>query len=278
MSASLLVEERDEVLLGTAALVIFGFLRTLGKELDCGVGLDVVGSRDGLGVSGLGVDLRDGDVLFKSEVGSDLLPDGSEVLAVYTDNTLAADPYRRQMRGARKLTSTPRRSKCHQDIRLAQLFRERTIRQQNNITRRLNRLLDLRAGLLLHELGQALEITAAVVVYGLVADAIKPLQCRESLDLEALSEVLVGVGVDLGDVDVAALEGGAELLVDRSEALAVTAPWGEELDERGLARLEDYFIEVLGKEVENVRGGDGAEEEGQGGGEDVGEGNHGCGC
>lgn len=64
------------------------------------------------------------------------------------------------------------------------------------------------------------------------------------------AELLVGVGVDFGDGDfVRVLEGVAELLVDGREGLAVAAPGREELDERGLAGVEDDVVEVGGEEV-----------------------------
>jgi hypothetical protein len=111
--------------------------------------------------------------------------------------------------------------------------------------------LGLEGRLLVDELIQTLEITAALVVLGLVALSIEPLQCRESSDAKALAQGLVLVGIDLCDRDLAggALEPGSKLLVDGSEVLAVSAPRSEEFDKRGLARLQDDFIEVLRCEV-----------------------------
>jgi len=64
------------------------------------------------------------------------------------------------------------------------------------------------------------------------------------------AELLVGVGIDFGDGDfVRVLESAGELLVDWREGLAVAAPGREELDERGLAGVEDDVVEVAGEQV-----------------------------
>lgn len=65
------------------------------------------------------------------------------------------------------------------------------------------------------------------------------------------AELLVGVGIDFGDGDLvrSVLESGAELLVDGREGLAVAAPGREELNESGLAGVEDDVIEVVGQQV-----------------------------
>ena len=96
--------------------------------------------------------------------------------------------------------------------------------------------LGLNTGLLSDKLGQALEIASAVVIFGLIALSIEPLESRETLDTESLAKGLLGISVHLGDLDV--LRGRvdtSELLVDRCEGLAVAAPRGEEFDQSGLA-------------------------------------------
>ena len=90
------------------------------------------------------------------------------------------------------------------------------------------------------------------------------------------AELLVGVGVDFGDGDfVAVLESVGELFVDGREGLAVAAPGRKELDERGLAGVEDDVVEVVGEEVFDGRGGGGAGD-GERRGDELGDPDHGC--
>jgi len=100
-------------------------------------------------------------------------------------------------------------------------------------------LLGLNASLLGDEIGKGIEITAAIVVGGLIANAIEEFESREALNAEALAEIPLSVGIDLRDLDLVlgVLEGGGELLVNGRKVLAVAAPGSKELDERGLARL-----------------------------------------
>jgi len=155
-------------------------------------------------------------------------------------------------------TSAPRRGESNNNILvLSDLLREARVVQENDLARQLALDLGLDRRLLIDELGQALEIAAAAVVGGLIALAVEPLQCREPRDAVLLAERLMLVGIDLGDCDLARgmLEARGELLVYGSEVLAVPAPRREELDERGLARVEHDVVEVGGREVDYGVGG-----------------------
>lgn len=61
------------------------------------------------------------------------------------------------------------------------------------------------------------------------------------------------VGVHFGDDDLVlgALEAGSQLFIDGRQGLAVATPWREELDQCGLARLQNLLVEVLGRQVEH---------------------------
>lgn len=156
--------------------------------------------------------------------------------------------------GGVKLTSTPRSSECNKDVLVTtNLLVESRVRQVSYGGRLLNLLLGLDTSLLGDEVGQTLQIPTTAVVGGCLALAIEELERGESLDAKPAAEALLGVGVDLGDLDLVlgGLEGGGELLVDGSQVLAVAAPWREELDERGLAGLQDELVEVIGDQVED---------------------------
>jgi hypothetical protein len=151
-------------------------------------------------------------------------------------------------------TSAPRRSEGNKNILvLSNLLLEALVVQVGDSAGQLALDFGLDRRLLCDELGQALEVTAALVVLGLVALAIEPFQRGESSNTEALAQGLVFVRIDLCDRDLASgvLETGGELLVDGGEVLAVSAPRGEELDKGGLARLQNDIVEVLGCEVDN---------------------------
>ena len=111
----------------------------------------------------------------------------------------------------------------------------------------------LDAGLLRNECLQTLEISAAVVVDWFRTLAIEPLESRESLDAKAATKLLVLVRIDLGDYQLVflRLECTGQFIVNGGQSLAVTAPWSEELDESGLARLEDNVVKVGREEVKN---------------------------
>lgn len=155
----------------------------------------------------------------------------------------------------RILTSTPRRSESNKHILLpTDLLLESRIGQHLHVALLLLLRLDLHARLARDEGDQALQVAAALVVVDLAV--LEPLQGGEALHAMLAAEVLVGVGVDLGDGElVRVLEGVGQLLVDGREGLAVAAPGREELDERGLAGVEDDVVEVGGEEVFDCRGG-----------------------
>lgn len=149
-----------------------------------------------------------------------------------------------------QLTSTPWRSESNQHILIStNNGLERSIVQHLNVADHLLRgsATRLDAGLLGDECGQTVEITTAVVLLGLVALSIEPLDSREALDTEALAQRAVLIGVDLSDGDLVFGEGEGlgKLLVNWGEGLAVAAPGGEEFNQRGLAGQDD-FVEVGG--------------------------------
>lgn len=167
-------------------------------------------------------------------------------------------------------TSAPGRSESDKNILvLSNLLLEALVVQVGDSAGQLALGLGLDGRLLRDELGQALEITAALVVLRLVALSVEPLQCGESRNAEALAQGLVLIRINLRDGDLASgvLEAGSELLVDGREVLAVAAPRGEEFDKGGLARLQNDFIEVLGCEVDNggcgSKGGEQRDDRGQ---------------
>ena len=112
---------------------------------------------------------------------------------------------------------------------------------------------------------QTVEIPPALVVLGRVALAVEPFQRREAGHAELAAQVLVAVGVDLGDLDLVLgeLVRVGELVVHRRQVLAVAAPGREELDERGFAGFEDDRVEVGRVEVEDSRCGGGCYGEGR---------------
>lgn len=156
------------------------------------------------------------------------------------------------VRGCRRLTSAPRCSKCNQYIFFTANLLVKGLICQEVYSRRLLQLsLGLDPSLLSDEVGQTLQIPAAAVVGGSVALAVEKLEGWESLDTEPTAEFLLGIGVNLCDLDVLrGCEGAGEFLVNGGEVLAVAAPWSKELDKRGLARLQDDAVEVVWDEVE----------------------------
>jgi len=177
-----------------------------------------------------------------------------------------------------KLTSTPRSSESNKNILLAaNLLRESSLSQHLDRASHGLLRLGLDASLGSNESRQALKVATALVVLGGSALAIEPLEGREALHAPFPAELLVGVGVDFGDGDFVGLglEGGGQLFVDGREGLAVAAPGREELDQGGLAGVEDDFVEVVREEVLDGRGGRGAGD-GEGRGEELGDPNHFC--
>jgi len=253
VGASVGVEEVDEVLLGAATLVWESLGTALLEVLDGGVGLDALLGCEGLGVLGFGVDLGNQNAGLVDEVVGEGLPDGCESLAVC--NLSAA----KQMRKRGKRTSAPWGSEGDEDVLvLSDLLLEALVIEEGNLAGQLALDLRLQAGLLCDELAQALEVTSAVVVGGLVALSIEPLERREARDAVVLAQGFVLVCVDLCDRDLVrgVLEHGGKLLVDGSEVLAVAAPRSEELYEGRLARLQHDIAKVGGGEVEDGFGGD----------------------
>ena len=136
---------------------------------------------------------------------------------------------------------------------------ESLIVQKENTAGGFSLLPGLDARLVADKGAQPLQIPSTLVIGRGVARAIEPLERGEALDAKPLSQRLLGVGVDLCDLDLVLgeLKDAGELLVDGGEVLAVAAPGCEELDERGLSGLEDDVVEVVGDQVDDGRlGGD----------------------
>lgn len=102
-------------------------------------------------------------------------------------------------------------------------------------------------GVILHPLLEGLDISVSIVWNtGLVVLG-EELEGWVSSDLDSLG--LVGSGVKLGNDNVwLILEGFTKLLPDWSELLAVSAPWGIELDEHVLLGVLDDLLELLSDE------------------------------
>ena len=109
-------------------------------------------------------------------------------------------------------------------------FVEISVRQNLDKRGLLGLLLRLNTSLVGNEALQRLKVTAAAVVHRVLALAIEKLECREALYAKLATEVLLSVGVDLGDLDLAlgVLEARRQLYVDGSQVLAVAAPWCED--------------------------------------------------
>ena len=89
--------------------------------------------------------------------------------------------------------------------------------------------------------------------------------CWVSSDSVLLAEISVLVTVDLGNDDLLVLDHGlSELLVCWGESLAVSAPWGEELDKDWLS-FSDLLVEVGCCQLDNGGVGDGKEQKGKNG-------------
>lgn len=176
-------------------------------------------------------------------------------------------------------TTAPWRSECNKDILLnTNLVIPVQISQLLDLALGLLGSLWLDTSLLRDERRQALQVptTLTVLWFAFASIAIEPLQRRETLDAVLLAKLFLSVGVDFGDDDLVLceFERRGELFVDGREVLAVAAPGSEELDEGGFARLQDDGIEVLGREVDDGRGGGAGDGEGRG--EELCKSRHGC--
>jgi len=103
---------------------------------------------------------------------------------------------------------------------------------------------------------EGLEVTAALVRLARLVRLREELDRREAGDTVAGADVLVAVGVDVGN-DHVGLSGErlGDLLVVRSQLLAVSAPGGVKLDENVLIRVQDNLVEVARVEDDHRRGG-----------------------
>ena len=139
-----------------------------------------------------------------------------------------------------RLTSAPRSSKSNESVLFATNgFLEDLVGKHINWAWHLKLALGLDASLLSDEVGQAVQIASTIVVDRLIALSIKKLECGESLNTESLSKGLLGIGVDLGNLNVlGGCKDTGELLVDGSKVLAVATPGSREGD-------NDVFCRVL---------------------------------
>jgi hypothetical protein len=168
-----------------------------------------------------------------------------------------------------ELTSAPRSSKGNKDVLVtANSLGEGSIVEIGNLAGHLKLLLGLDTGLLSNEVGQAVQVTARLVLLGLCTLSIEELESRETLNLKSLAELTLGVGVDLCNLNLVlgVLVGVCKVLPDGSKLLAVTAPRSEEFDEGGLAGLENDVVKVGGEQFDDGGfscdgGGEGAEHE-----------------
>lgn len=254
VGTGLLIEVLDKSILGTATLVGDRLLGTLREELDGRVALDALLLSSGLCVLGFSINLGDEDVGFVGVSVGELLPDRSKSLAVCKEVSIFALLRERHP----LLTSTPRGGEGDNDILVTtNLGLEGLVVQHLDVAGSNGLLLLLQASLLGNEGRQTLEVSATVVVGGSVALSVEPLEGREALNTESTAKLLVGIGINLcdGDLVLCEFECRGQLLVDRSQSLAVTTPGGEELDQSRLSRLEDNVVEVLRDEVDDGRGG-----------------------
>lgn len=168
-----------------------------------------------------------------------------------------------------ELTSTPGSSKGNKNVLVtANGLGEGSIVEVGNLAGHLKLLLGLDTSLLSNESGQALQVTAGLVLLGLCTLSIKELESRETLNSESLAELTMGVGVDLCNLDLALgrLVGVCKILPDGSKLLTMATPWGEEFDEGRLAGLENDVVKVGGEQFDDGGfscndGGEGAEHE-----------------
>lgn len=146
VSASVGVEEVNEVLLGAAALVWESLGAALLEVLDGGVGLNALLGCESLGVLGFGVDLGDQNAGLIDEVVGEGLPDGCESLAVCN---LSATKRVGEMA---ERTSAPWGSKGNKDVLvLADLLLEALVIEEGNLAGQLALDFRLQAGLLCDE-------------------------------------------------------------------------------------------------------------------------------
>jgi hypothetical protein len=137
-----------------------------------------------------------------------------------------------------------------------------------NLAGHLKLLLRLNTSLLSNVVGQALQITAGLVLLGLCALSIEELESRETLDSESLAKLTLGVGVDLCNLDLVLgmLVSVCKVLPDGCKLLAVAAPRGEKFDKGRLAGLENDVVKVGGEQFDDGGfscdgGGEGTEHE-----------------
>jgi len=129
---------------------------------------------------------------------------------------------------------------------------ESSIIEVGNLAGHLKLLLGLDTSLFNNEVGQTLQITARLVFLRLCALSIEELEGRETLDTESLAKLALGVGIDLCNLDVLGMfVGVCKILPNGSKLLAVTTPRSEELDEGGLAGLENDVVKVGGEQLDD---------------------------
>lgn len=114
-------------------------------------------------------------------------------------------------------------------------------------------LLDLCATTLRDILLQLFKTTSTGIIFWQAVRSIKPLECWETSNAVLCAKLLVGIAIDFADRDLltGGSEGVGEFFPGGCELLAVTAPWGEELDHTRLSTEHDA-VEVVWSEVEDI--------------------------
>src|SRR5882672_8975981 len=98
-----------------------------------------------------------------------------------------------------------------------------------------------------------LEVLLALQANDLIHDlaVLEEQQRGDGVDAVLDGEILMVVDVDLGDLDLAIVLGG-EFVQHRRELFAGPAPFGPEIDEDGPVRFDDFLIEAVGGQGDNV--------------------------
>lgn len=99
--------------------------------------------------------------------------------------------------------------------------------------------------MLLEELEESILGSLSLILnWGILAIGGVELESRESLDLNSRNFVFGGINLDQEDL-VVSFQSLSSLFVDRSEGLAVSAPWSVEFNQNVSSRSKDDVIEAL---------------------------------
>jgi hypothetical protein len=112
----------------------------------------------------------------------------------------------------------------------------------------------LRTGLGIDKLDKVFWGTATSVLFTILGVLTEPHKSWETSNTEWLSSSAETISIDLGDNDIIiTFEGRANLLVLWSETLAVSTPWGIELNKDILFSIHDNGVEVAISQSHNIR-------------------------